>query len=352
MEIYYTIFIVTLFIQFIPEDIVSYKWKLVLTFIPLLIFGCLRCDFGNDYAVYKATYERIQIVTNIFSVDKRLEFGYMLLNKTMPSFRALLILTTSLTCVAFWFIFYRYIPSRYSWFGIALLFLSGDISVFFMLSGIRNSIAISLLLLSTYFIEKRKPFFYFSIMLLASTFHTSAFLFFPITYLFGSVKPFTYRSFVIWASVLAFLIIIPLDRIIDGVMPFVSHNFDRYSTYVDKANKIGDTRSLLILSSVIIMGFSNLLFLKNTELKKRELMMNRLALLFIYSYLLGSLNMRCSQYLILFFIVGSCNLLSRYENKNLRYFYTVFILLFLGYAFFVVWQGNPNFPYKVYHSIL
>lgn len=287
MSVYYTIFVVTLLIQFIPNEAINYRYKLILTFLPLFLYGCFRVDFGYGYNVYEALYDEIARTTNYYSVDTRIEPGYMILNRILPSFRSLIVLTSLLPCIAYYLLFLHYIPSKYSWFAIILLFLSGDKTIFFMFSGIRNSISISLLMMSFYLIKERKILLYFMVMLLASTFHTSALIFYPVAYFVGTGKSFTERTIKIWFAIFLTLTLFPLDGLISKLLPFVVSNFDRYSGYMNTANSIGDTRSLLVISSAMFMAIVNIYNLKNEDLERDKIVIGQLSLLFIISYLLG-----------------------------------------------------------------
>ena len=58
MKVYFLVFIVTLLIQFIPVNSDrQYLRRVILTFIPIFLFGALRVDFGLDYLAYETEYE-------------------------------------------------------------------------------------------------------------------------------------------------------------------------------------------------------------------------------------------------------------------------------------------------------
>lgn len=74
-------------------------------------------------------------------------------------------------------------------------------------------------------------------------------------------------------------------------------------------------------------------------------------LLFQVSMVLGSLNVRMSQYIAPFVLVSVTVYLSiknRMENKII---FLVTILLFLIYSFFIVFMGDKNFPFTEYKNI-
>lgn len=351
MRAYYLVFIVTLLCQLIPvKDDKSYKVRLFFTFLPLFLFGALRVDFGLDYAEYELDFYWAHH-GSVFDVSEQSEYGYTLLTKIIPSWRLFLIITSAFICLAYGTLFYRCITPQKSWLAICLLFITGNFSIFFMFSGIRNAIAIAIMILAFPLIRDRKIIPYLGLTILALSFHTSAVFFMPLAYFLGFNKPMSKKEAKSWIITMFVLQIIPLDWLIQRVVPFVNLYFDRYNTYARTAAELGDTRSLLVRFTIIVFTMVIVRFMRATDLNKNENSICRLALLFSMCGLLGSLNMRMIQCYIMFFVCGNTVLISKWKEKDLRLVYTAFLFLYFGYSFFKVFMGSPYFTYRTYHSV-
>lgn len=350
MTVYWTIAIITVLLNFFPvKTDKEYSIRLFISLIPLFLYGAFRVDFGLDYRGYEVFFEETH--RYIGQPDERMEIGYYYLNRLLPSFRSLLILQTLLLCVAYFFLFKNYIPSKYAWLGFTLLFLNGPLTVFFMLSGIRNGITISLLILSTYFIQKRKFIHFIVIVLLASLFHASAILIAPIVYFVASGKPLNKRGMIIWIVVMVCFFLFSNTVILNYVDLFINTYFDRYSTYVDAAEEQGKGAGLLISIFSFVTTFIVFTILKDKQLTAKENMVIKLMLVFLLSFLLGPLNVRVSQYFAAFFIAGIVVVIRYSRNDLLKY---GFITLVLGYSLYSLklWFENPYFAYDIYQSVL
>ena len=327
----------------------AYVFRLLASFSVLFIYGAFRLDYGLDYEAYELSYN---IINSHELYNGRLEEGYVWLNRIVPSFRWLLITTSAFTCIAYIFFFYRLIPQKYAWLGMLLLILGGDKTIFFMLSGIRNAISISILFLCYPLLEKRKFMLFFGSMILASLFHKTAFIYFPIAYFLSSARNMGKKEYLIWCSMFMFFWIFSSTLLIDYVSTFIGQYLDRYDSYVENAMELGDSRGFLIRVATLFMFFPLIYFVRHHNISNRYNVVFRLALIFVFSYTLGALNMRTSHHFYLFFVTAVIYMFSSVRNNYLKYSYIVFVLVFLFYSFFVIYMQNPNFPYAIYQSIL
>lgn len=320
MKVYFYVFLVTLLIQLFPvKSQKGYCIRSLVTFLPLFLFGALRVDFGLDYQGYLDEYNLIHSYTDFESVSEHTEIGYIILNRIIPSWRLLLIITSALTSFAYARIFYKCIPTRYTWLAICLLFLAGDKTIFFMFSGIRNAIAISLMILFFELISKRKYILFLLITLLSTLFHTSAIVALPLAYLLAFNKKMTDKEGYVWISIMILLQVIPFESITNQVSQLTNSYLDRYSSYASTAEELGDTRTVLIrfVTAILTMGFVK--FMKSTELNENDNSLCRLALLYSMAGLLGALNFRFNQYYCTFFILGCVTLISKWKIKKLNF---------------------------------
>jgi len=274
--------------------------------------------------------------------------GFTFLNRVLPSFRLLIVVTTLLTCTAYFFFFYKTIPPKYSWLGITFLFIGGDKTFYFMFSGVRNAIAISILLMTITLITDRRWLKVLIISIVAWTFHSSAIMFIPLALLIGRNVSMTRRESIIWILIMIVLIITPVNSIIIRINPFVSSYFERYEGYFVEQR---DSGTLAIFGGVILSVFT-IYHLRKTQLNAIENTIGRLALLFNYSYFIGSLNVRVSQYFVLLFIAFSVNLYSKEKDQFLKYAYVAFSILFVAYAFYVGSFSGIYSPFISYKTSL
>lgn len=326
----------------------SYTIRLILSFLPLFLFGACRLDFGYDYAAYESVFAD---VSRRMEVD-RIEPGYLLLNKIMPSFRWLLIVTSMFTCCAYFYVFKRFVPQQFSWLGMVLLALSGDKTIFFMFSGIRNAISIAILLLSTELIIKRKLKWYIVMMLIAGSFHRSAYIYFPIAYLLTGIKSFGNKEFWVWTICFLLLWLFSNTLIINVVETAIMSYFERYSTYMNNAIELGDNRGILVRIGVLLLFFPLIIFMKRNKLSDEWNTIFKLALFYTISHTLSGLDMRTSHHFIVFFILSTLYICKNSKNNIFKICYTLFVLAFICYAFFIVYLGSPTFPYSEYHSVI
>jgi len=329
----------------------GYNIKLLICFGFLFIFGAFRYDFGLDYHSYEQTFDSVKSMSFFHQYDsERTEIGYRYLNFILPSFRVLIIVTTALVCVAYYSLFLRYIPQKYSALALFLLYLCGNDTVFFMFSGIRNSMAISLLILSIPLIEKKKLAYYAGVTALAWSIHTSALIIFPIAYLLGYVKEISPKV-ANWMVIVAIgVYLIPFDILMSASAQFVFANFDRYTIYIEQAEDIGKGASMLVaLSNILniaIIGYG----LSKLKLGHEKSLVVLLGLLSCYFPLLGPLDMRLSIYCSGILIPAVIIAYSKMQGKVLRNIMLGIVVAYKTYAFFVVWLNNPYFTYSQIHN--
>ena len=319
----------------------------------MFIFAAFRVNFGYDYEAYKEIFEYIHNFPGRYN-DLREEVGYVMINEWLPTFRSLIILTSAFTCAAYIFFFYKVIPAKFAWLAILLLFLAGDKAIFFMFSGIRNAISISILILSLPLLQNKKLLPFVLCMLLASAFHKTAFIYFPLSYLVCNNKDMTRREIMIWVGVFSFFILFSHTAIMDSFENLISMGFDdRYDIYLDKINEIGDNQGFLIQITGLLMFIPLLLYAYHGSFTTQENIVLRLGLVYIVSESISVLNLRTTQHFILFFIASVVLFFSQYKrNMTIKNMYLLFVIAYLAYALFVVYIGNPTFPYDVYESTI
>ena len=316
-------------------------WVWIISFIPLFLYGALRINCG-DYEIYENYNTWVHTSNDVFGVIERMEPGYALLNSFL-SYRAIIVLFSLLGCISYAYFIKTYVQRQYWWFALVVYFLVCDKTMYFMFASIRNAIAIDLLLIyiSTLSNDKKKGFK--SIVrliiftLLSASFHTSSLLFYPIAYILYNPKTITRKESIIWYVVLALLLVIPVDLLLERIPLLQVDAFERYEDYVE------ETRDAGLLAKFGATIFAVLVLQNNVERKysKTENSISRLMLVFVYSYLLGSLNVRVSHYFIPFAIVYLSCVYGR-KKDFLTNALIIYALLFMFYSTFIAGTlGDP-----------
>ena len=148
----------------------------ILSLIPItVVSGFRNGNIGADTENYKLIFQ--DIASDIY--DDRIEIGYVYFNKFVTLFTSnsqwLFILVAIFLSVAIGVFVYKNAKDPF----LAILFFV-TLGLFqFSMSGIRQTIAVSITLLSMELIKKRKLFWFLALILLATQFHKSAIFFLP-----------------------------------------------------------------------------------------------------------------------------------------------------------------------------
>lgn len=333
----------------------DYLRRIIITFSILFLYGGLRTYCG-DWDAYESYYDVASKygASTALQFNEHMEYGWALICQYFPSFRLLVLVQTLLFCVTLGYVTYRIVPSNYSWIVVLMLFITGDKSIMFMFCSMRNSIAVSLLLLSVEFMLKLKWKLALFITFLASTIHTSAIVFLPIAGILSFWARITVSmskiELYIWIALLVALVIFPVDSIIDPlVIVFMQEDLSKYQELITAQHTSAGTAatygSVLLSSGLLFYIYK---YAKTVE----ENTIGRISLLLTYSYLLGTLNVRVSHYYIIFFVLCMALIYKSKMPSILKYIYLGMVLAFFGYALFVVEMNNVYCLFNTFQSFI
>lgn len=187
--LYYVVALVlSVFLAFlIKSKIASFfvKHIPVLKYVPILpLFFCaaLRSFVGTDYMHY--LYNKVPLILSGNSSD---EFGFQLLTlfsmNILGHYQWLVAIMAFLTLFAFFSSWLRFSEKIY----LSILIFVSTGFFYFSLNGMRQALAIAIFFFAVRYIINRKPLRYCFAILLASTIHLSALIFFPF-YILAQVK--------------------------------------------------------------------------------------------------------------------------------------------------------------------
>lgn len=354
---YYLVILVYMFlVQYLARNVKEKEVLIMaLTFLPLFLYGAMRVNCG-DYEIYEQYNNWIrESNTDITLVIERMEHGYAFLNKLLP-YRWIIVLTSLLACYAYGVLFVKIIPQKFRWFCILLFFIEADKTFYFMFASIRNSIAMSILLLYLTYricrIEKRykmhsisELLFFSAITIGAYYIHASAILFFPIAYFATTNKSFSDVEFLIWIFVLVFLWVIPVERLIENNI-FQSDFFSRYDEYIEETRNAG----VLARIGATIFALLCLFEIRDGNQLPKKMIISRLMLLYVYSYMLGSINMRVSYYFIPYAIVFLSLVFVNNHKNALTTLLLVYAFIFFFYSSFIAgsFASATHSPFVIY----
>lgn len=319
--------------------------------IPILLVG-LRVDVGTDYDSYVLLYHKFSDMSysDILATtgDGSLEIGYFSLiklasiftNDAWLMFMLAAILTIGIAYMAIKRLSPKNIPLAF------LLYLL--ILVPFVMNGIRQGIAVSIVFFAYSYIIRGKPVKYIVTILVASLFHTSALALLPLYLLrFITVKKRIDAPFTLMLSILLgtlTVILIPVILAFISVIPALSV----YLRYEGWETGIGRLTLFLMaaLAITVIVSYRRLTYNYPT--------MQLMAAIFFLEFasvFLGGISaafLRMSFYFAIGGLVYMANIPSIFSKDTRRIIQFIIILygvLYFTY-FFYICGYSEIFPYK------
>lgn len=217
---------------------------------PILMMAFRGSNVGADTGMYINNFYFTEQATwkMIFLSEK--DIGYYVFVKiltTLTNNPQILIITTSLF-IGFCYIHF-FQRNTNDWLLSSLAYLTFGL-FFFNLTGIRQSIAMAISVLSIKFIQDKKLIKFILYVLFASFFHKSA-LFFLVAYFIGRMKV-NIKNTGIFALVGIFSIVFSTQ-----LLEFVAQSFEQYSSYGIESTQNG-TIFFIIVAMVTLLSIINM----------------------------------------------------------------------------------------------
>lgn len=325
--------------------------KLFLSIALIFFFMALRVDFGGDYVSYLTSYNK----NDFNNPSENIEIGFAYLNKLMPSFRMLLVVTSLLFSAALFFLFKRYISPKYWMLAFFILFISKYL-ILGNMSGIRNGMAVSAFIFGFYFLENNKKIAYVILLVLASLFHASSLFFLPVV-LITPNKLSKIKTQMLWLFIFLFALISTffpntIELISFWIITHVSF-FSKYAFYMNNGTTFGFRGLSFIL--IFFMIYENISTLKNKNLTSKQNLFIKISILFYIVMLLPGIGLLSRMYFYLGFpqLVGNIYVMSKIRDLHIKWAY-IFGMLVLPLMEFYNFMSSPGFKENLlyYHSIL
>lgn len=196
---------------------------IIISLLPVTLVAGLRgAKVGADTLQYIRIFNQISQAENFLTINKRIEPGYIYFNKivSLVTFEAqwLFILVAVFFSVCVGFFIYKNAKDPF----LAILFFI-TLGLFqFSLSGMRQTIAIGITILSFELIKSRRLVWFLLVISIAFTFHKSAILFVP-AYFVANFQV-NYKTLILYIVLLIF-ILLSIKTILFGTASILDYNY-------------------------------------------------------------------------------------------------------------------------------
>lgn len=246
------------------------RFCLKISFLIIFLFLALRYNYGPDYETYRDLFLSIDqfgledikdiwmktFFFNLIGSDKlggytgSTEVGWQALCFLFQplGFFAMVATLALFNCLVYYYFIKKYVPPAYYWFAVFLYVFTPDLMIVHA-SAMRQSVAISIFLLSINYIYKKDFPRYALLIFIATLFHTTAIILLPV-YLLGALNfktnlPAAIGIFAVF--LLLFLLKGPLSQIMGTFTYATKYEIYNESTITGGALTISFYAIILIL---------------------------------------------------------------------------------------------------------
>ncbi|MDR4925438.1 EpsG family protein [Peribacillus simplex] len=320
---------------------------LFLAFFQTYLILCMKnYSIGTDTVSYLSGYRMTMQIDwkEIFNFANdqlvfNFERGFILVTKVITiftdNFTIYLAILSALMVIPLFLIIKKY--SMMPFVSLILFVTMGFLN--FYLSGLRQGIAISIVVLSFNYIVKRRILSFVFLVTIAMLFHKSAMFFYPAYFLLNiNITPLVGLFYFL------FFVIFYVFRF--SIIQFIS-------TFIYSDAQILDTGAYTLFIIVFFTFIIGLLFYKkvislNNDNKLIYNLIGVAAGLMILNTV-SNTGLRLANYYFIFIIVFIPNIISSFDNKWLRHISTILVVLFTtSYYFLVGINSNNVLPYKFF----
>lgn len=313
------------------------------------IFICgLRSNIvGNDTEKYLELYDSINFSSSDIYFE-RFESGFIYLVKFLGGFnlssQSLLIISS----IIIWSGIIRFLlkNSINPGFSYYLIVTFGFLA--FFMSGIRESLAISICLIGFEYVKSKKIIPFIILILLASSFHLSALIFIFIYPAFHARFRLRTKIMIIFSSII-------IMKYINIIMLYVIRYIPKYASYLNTVYNNGIIRVASILNLLIVLVIYILGKIYNDKLKNYTYDGYLNIFFMSIPLLIVSLNFnlidRLANYYDIFILIIIPNIIANRNNKNNKIISIIVIIAFLIYFISIQLirpDWNSIYPYKFY----
>lgn len=253
------------------------RFCLKIAFLIIFLFLALRYNYGSDYPAYFDTFfslnkfrlediKDIWMQTFVFSIigsdnpalqlgvgnPSNIELGWQALCLLFQplGFFAMVAALALFNCMVYYYFIKKYVPPAYYWFAVFLYVFTPQLMLY-NLSGMRQSVAISIFLLSINYIYKKDFLRYALLIFLATLFHTSAIILLPV-YLLGVMNFKTNIPMAICMLSIFLLLFLLQGPLSQGLGAFISTYAVKYEVY-QNPGAMGTGLQIVLYAIIMIL---------------------------------------------------------------------------------------------------
>lgn len=355
MTVYFVLVILSVFFTWL-QQVGAMKNGMKFSYFLIFLFLALRHGYGNDYSGYFNSYLGLQSLQDEDFYFKGNEFGWLYLNYFFKylfgdiGFHIMLASMAAFTCFVLYRLTTKYIPPKYYTFAIALLLLEPN-NILVLSSGMRQSIAVAIFLLSFDYLLQRKYIHYIAGLLLASLFHSSALVLVALIAL-NIVNWKIYLPYVFLILFVLFFLLNNLTAIFDQVNFLLESQESVYSGYTKQEQEqqtygLGFALYVFIYLTVLIVNRKTHYNIEQNTIVKIVLVMLFLAILGIAVQMVGRFSFYIFPVVVSSYAITLVNL-GKFKfsaSPLVSRLATLIIVAFFAYQNYMFWQSEVYAPY-------
>lgn len=320
----------------------------------LCLFLCFGYMTGTDWRAYEDIYVHINFNHLFYNYFQ--EPGYYIYMLPFRFFGIdffVFFIFTKVICFIIMVKKMLFFCDKYKYIGL-MYFIPCWAFYLFIDNPMRNLIAVCISLCALDYLFKRKPLPYFAIILLAMSFHTTAFIMIP-AYFYMHKNLNTKKIVLLYILINIFFASRSiLSIIISNLFGFIPYVQGKFNSYVDSTNVEGGGRIISLGFIIFVTFFILLCYYKEQIYKKKNgLYIWNGAVTYLLLYRLATtieVFMRFQTYYMIFFIAGICFLTDFFTEKSKHiYISYLLVLAFIGsLQIFTTWRYIPYTNYLCY----
>lgn len=256
MVIYFSAFIITLLFCYLANKSTKTVFKnlfMILSMMPFFIISAIRYNVGIDtWLNYTPTFESVALYGDTFEVlpflRQKYELGFCLIVMMLAKICTNpVILFTFCSAIIMIFTFLAiYEQSKITWLSIVIFFLSG--AFLLSMNGMRNYVAMAIVLYSFKYIYNKKLFKFLFIVLIAATIHKSVLLVL-ILYPLYNIK--INKNHIIAILLFSLFLTLFIDKIVAVLFSFTTYK----DYFITEQKMVDPLYSMLVINSILLVMF-------------------------------------------------------------------------------------------------
>ncbi len=305
----------------------------------LIVLAGFRYETGGDWQSYTEVYDIIEPINEVIKgngsvfINHQIEFGFRLLvsiTKFFSSNVQLLFFIVSFFCITFLF----KNLSEYAVYPQTSILIYYSVLYFFLdFVTIRQAISVMIFFFSIRYIQNRKIFKYFALIITASLFHLTALLLLPLYWVINKeYSKIKVIAFFIAINFVFLLNIRWLEATLNLVLPFFFGPVaSKITTYTAESALVGRGISIGFIINIIIFVLLMIARDKTKEIKYYNIFFNLFLLYaFVYSvfFEIVDISNRFRLYFALSELILLPTLLTSFELYKNKILIFIFIVLF------------------------